>query len=90
MEVVNVMTLFEIIASILLFISAVGLIVIVLSQQGKDAYLGGAVAGGAAETFLGKSKARTIDTLLTRLTRILAIVVVVLTLLVNISALFKS
>lgn len=91
MEVENVMTVFQIVASILLFISSIGLIVIVLSQQGKDAYLGGAVAGGAAESFMGKSKARTMDTMLTRLTRVLAIVVVALTLLVNISAIvFKS
>lgn len=82
------MTVFEIITSILLFIGSIGLIVIVLSQQGKDAYLGGAVAGGAAESFLGKNKASSLDKTLTRITRILAIVVVALTLLANISTLF--
>lgn len=76
---------FEIVTSILLFIAALVLIVIILSQEGKDAYLGGAIAGGAAETFLGKSKARTIDTMLTRLTRVVAIVLVVLIVLVNIA-----
>lgn len=90
MEVVIVMSILEIITSILLFIGAIALIVIVLSQQGKDAYLGGAIAGGAAETFLGKSKARTLDSFLTKLTRILAIVVVALTLIVNIIALLQS
>ncbi|HEX2939394.1 MAG TPA: preprotein translocase subunit SecG [Ruminiclostridium sp.] len=82
------MTVFEIITSILLFISSIGLIVIVLSQQGKDNYLGGTIAGGAAESFLGKNKARTIDTLLTRITRVLAIIVVLLTLAVNAAAIF--
>jgi preprotein translocase subunit SecG len=84
------MTVLEIVASILLFISSIGLIVIVLSQQGKDAYLGGAIAGGAAESFLGKNKASSIDKTLTRLTRILAIIVVALTLVVNIMALLKK
>lgn len=88
-EVVKLMSVFEIVASVLLFIVAIGLIFIVLSQQGKDAYLGGAIAGGAAESYLGKKKASTIDTMLTRLTRILAIILVVLTLLVNIAAIFK-
>lgn len=83
------MGIFEIICSIVLFVVAVATIVIVLSQQGKDAYLGGAVAGGAAETFLGKKKANTIDTILTRTTRILGIVLVVLVLLCNLAPLFK-
>lgn len=78
------MSIFEVIISIVLFIGAIGLIIIVLSQQGKDAYLGGAVAGGAAESFLGKNKASSLDKTLTRITRALAIVVVALTLLVNV------
>lgn len=85
LEVVYAMTIFEIVTSILLFISSIALIIVVLSQQGKDAYLGGAIAGGAAESFLGKNKARTVDRLLTTLTRIIAIAVVVLTLLVNVA-----
>lgn len=84
------MTLFEIITSVLLLVSAIVLIIIVLAQQGKDAYLGGAIAGGAAESFLGKNKARTIDTFLTKLTRILAIAVVLLTLLVNVAIYLKK
>ena len=81
----------ELVVSILLFISAIGLIVIVLSQQGKDAYLGGAVAGGAAESFLGKNKASSLNKTLTKLTRILAITVVGLTLVANIAAIvFKN
>lgn len=83
------MTILEIIASILLFVFSVLLIIVVLSQQGKDAYLGGAIAGGAAETFLGKNKASSIDKTLTNITRVLAVLVVVLTLFVNITALFK-
>ncbi len=79
------MTPFELVTSIVLFVSAIVLIVLVLSQQGKDAYLGGAIAGGAAESFLGKNKARTMDKFLTKLTRIVAIIVVILTLLANVA-----
>lgn len=82
------MTIFQIIISILLFISAVGLIIIVLSQQGKDPYLGNAVAGGAAESFFGKNKARTIDALLTKITRVIAVLFVVLTIFLNASQIF--
>ncbi|MDR3552302.1 MAG: preprotein translocase subunit SecG [Clostridia bacterium] len=77
------MTLLQIIGSVLLFISSVLLTVIVLAQHGRSAYLGGAIAGGAAETFLGKKKARTIDTLLSTATKVLAAVFVVLTIVVN-------
>ena len=78
----------EWISSIVLFVSSIALIVIVLSQQGKDAYLGGAIAGGAAESFLGKNKSHTFDNLLVRITRIIAIVVVALTLFVNIAVFY--
>lgn len=82
---------FEVIVSILLFLSSIALIVIVLSQQGKDAYLGGAIAGGAAESFLGKNKASSLDKTLTNMTRVLAIIVVALTLVANIAAIvFKG
>jgi preprotein translocase subunit SecG len=74
---------FEIISSVLLVISSISLVIIVLAQHGKSAYLGGAIAGGAAETFLGKSKAKTIDVILGRYTKIIAILFVALTLVVN-------
>ena len=77
------MSIMEIILSVVLLVAAIGLIIMVLSQQGKDAYLGGAIAGGAAESFLGKNKASSLDKTLTRITRVLAIVVVALVLVVN-------
>lgn len=84
------MGVFQIICSVILFIVAIGVIVIVLSQQGKDAYLGGAIAGGAAETFLGKKKAGTVESKLTNITRVLGITLVVLTLVVNIASVVKA
>lgn len=84
------MGLLEIICSILLVISSIFLVVVVLAQHGKSAYLGGAIAGGAAETFLGKSKAKTADKLLSRFTKIVAVIFLALTVVVNVTAiLFK-
>ena len=50
----------------------VSLIVIVLLQSGKQAGLSGAIAGGA-ETFFGKNKGRTIDSMLSKWTTVAAI-----------------
>lgn len=77
------MTILQFIGSILLFIFSVLLIIIVLSQHGRSAYLGGAIAGGAAESFLGKNKGRSVDALLAKWTKIVAIVFGILTILVN-------
>lgn len=67
------------IVNILLIIFALGLIVLVLAQQGKTAGLSGAIAGGA-ETFFGKKKARSIEGMLERLTKICAVVFIVMAL----------
>jgi preprotein translocase subunit SecG len=50
----------------------ISLIVIVLLQSGKQAGLSGAIAGGA-ETFFGKNKGRTIDSMLSKWTTVAAI-----------------
>lgn len=48
------------------------LIIVVLLQEGKQAGLSGAVAG-AAETFFGKNKGRTVDAMLKKLTAVIAV-----------------
>jgi len=63
--------------TVLLIISAIGLIAVVLLQSGKSAGLSGAIAGGA-EQLMGKQKARGIDGLLHNLTKIFAIAFMVL------------
>lgn len=65
--------------NIILLVVDVALIVLVLAQQGKQAGLSGAIAGGA-ETFFGKKKARSIDGLLARFTKIAAVVFIILSL----------
>ena len=58
------------------------LTVIVLMQEGKQAGLTGAISG-AAETYWGKNKGRSMEDGLELATRILAVVFVVLSLILN-------
>lgn len=59
-----------IIVSIILFLVCLVLSAVVLLQESKSTGLSGAI-GGAAETFVSKNKARTIQGKLERLTKIL-------------------
>lgn len=63
----------ELAFGIVLLVMAVFLIVAVLMQSGKDKNLSGTIAGGA-ETFFGKSKASTMDKVLSRVTMAVAII----------------
>jgi preprotein translocase subunit SecG len=58
-------------------IFAISIVALVLFQQGQARGLG-AIAGGA-ETFFGKTKGRSIDSLLKKLTTVIAIVFLFLT-----------
>ena len=56
-------------------IISIALIVVVLMQHGKRQGLSGAIAGGA-ETFFGKNKGRTIDSMLKKVTAVIAVLFV--------------
>lgn len=56
-----------------LIVASIIITVVVLMQEGRSQNLSGAIAGGA-ETFLGKSKARTIEAKLERITKWLIVV----------------
>lgn len=71
------MKVVAIIVSIILFIVCLALAAIVLMQQGKSAGLSGAISG-AAESYFGRNKARTMEGKLERITKILAGVYIVL------------
>ena len=60
-----------IVLSIILLLVCLVLSAVVLLQEGKSAGLSGAISG-AAETYFGKNKARTMEGKLERLTKILA------------------
>ena len=63
--------------NIIYLIICIALIGIVLMQSSKQAGLSGSIAGGA-ETFFGKTKARTMDAMLGRLTTVCAVLFMVL------------
>ena len=75
-----------IITSALILVFAVVIIIVVLLQEGQQAGLSGAVAGGA-DSFLGKNKARTVDAFLAKWTKFFAICFFVLTLLCDVCTL---
>lgn len=64
-----------------------GLVVtaIVLMQSGKSAGLSGAIAG-AADTFLAKNKAKSLDSQLARITKWAGLLFVVITIVLNMLA----
>lgn len=78
---------YEIVLGVVLIITSIALVAMVLLQEGRSAGLSGAIAGGA-ETFLGKSKGKTIEQKLVKITKILAIVFFVLSLVSTLVVLF--
>ncbi len=68
--------------TIVQLISCLVLIITVLFQSGKSAGLSN-VIGGSADTFMSKSKSKTLDGKLALATKWIAIVFVVLTLILN-------
>lgn len=70
------MTAFEIIIGIVLIVFSIIIIGIVLLQEGRQSGVGAIT--GAADTFLDKGKARTLDALLSKWTKVVALVFFVL------------
>ena len=65
--------------TILQVLCSLALVAIVMLQSGKSAGLSGAISG-AADTFLSKNKAKSVDAKLAKMTKWVAIVWIVLTL----------
>ncbi len=63
------MTALQYVLSVVLIIVAIVIIVLVLLQESKQQGLSGAISG-AAETFFGKNKGRTMEAQLAKLTKI--------------------
>ena len=68
--------------TIVQLISCLILVLIVLFQSGKRSGLSGAIAGGA-DTFMTKTKAKSLDAKLAKWTKWVALVFAVLTLVLN-------
>lgn len=71
------MDVLVLVIEILLCLFSVFIVAVVLLQSGKSAGLTGDIAGGA-ETFLGKSKAKSYEKTLKKLTKISAVGIMVL------------
>jgi preprotein translocase subunit SecG len=71
------MSALTIIIAVIDILVCIGLVFMVVFQEGNSKGLG--VIGGGAETFFGKSKGRSIDALLKKLTSVAAVAFAVLT-----------
>lgn len=74
-----------ILGAVIILVSII-IIFAVLFQQGRRAGINGAISGGA-DTFLSKTKARTLDAKLARYTKYIAILFFILAIVANIFAL---
>lgn len=77
------MAVLRIILTIIFILVCLALVVLVLMQEGKSAGLG--AISGAAETYWGKNKGRSMEGTLVKLTKILAIVFILLAVVLNIN-----
>ena len=73
------MTHMKMVLTVIQVLLSLALVAIVMLQSGKSAGLSGAISG-AADTFLSKNKAKTVDAKLAKATKWVAILWVVLTL----------
>lgn len=75
------MEVLRIILTIVFIIICIGLVALVLLQEGKAAGLG--AISGAAETYWGKNKGRSMEGTLVKLTKILAVLFILLAVILN-------
>ena len=79
------MSALEYIIGAVVILVSLAIIFVVLFQQGRRAGINGVISGGA-DTFLSKTKARTVDAKLARMTKYFAIAFFVLAIIANIIA----
>lgn len=77
------MEILRIILTVIFVIDCIALTVVVLAQEGKQQGLG--TIAGAADSYWGKNKGRSMEGNLLKITKILAIVFIVMAVLLNIS-----
>lgn len=77
------MEVLRIVITVIFIIVSIALAGIVLMQEGKSAGLG--TISGAAESYWGKNKGRSMEGMLVKITRVLAVVFMVLAVVLNMS-----
>jgi len=75
----------RIILTIIFIIVCIALVALVLMQEGKSAGL--SALSGAAETYWGKNKGRSLEGLVVKLTRIFAVLFILLAVILNLNIL---
>ncbi len=73
----------RVILTILFIIVCIAITVLVLMQEGKSAGLG--AISGAAETYWGKNKGRSMEGMLVKLTKICAVLFIALAIILNLN-----
>ena len=73
----------RIVLTVIFIFVCLALVVLVLMQEGKSAGLGS--IGGAAETYWGKNKGRSMEGRLVRFTKILAVLFMLLAVILNLN-----
>ncbi len=81
---VSILAAVKLILEVLFIIVCIALTVIILMQEGKSAGLG-AIAG-AADTYWGKNKGRSMEGMLVKLTRALVVLFIVISAVLNIGS----
>ena len=81
---VSILATVKLILEVLFIIVCIALTVIILMQEGKSAGLG-AIAG-AADTYWGKNKGRSMEGMLVKLTRALVVLFIVISAVLNIGS----
>lgn len=74
----------RVILTIVYVLVSIGLIVIVLMQEGKSAGLSGAISG-VADTYWGKNKGRSMEGTMNKITKYLAVAFIVISVLLNLN-----
>lgn len=77
------MGVLKIVLTVIYIIVCVALVVLVLMQEGKSAGLG--TISGAAETYWGKNKGRSMEGLLVKLTKVLAVSFILISVILNLN-----
>lgn len=77
------MSAVKIAIAVVYIIVSVALVILVLMQEGKTKGLGS--ISGAAETYWGKNKGRSMEGMLVKITKVLAALFLILTIVLNLS-----
>lgn len=73
----------RVILTVLFIFVCIALVVVVLMQEGKAAGLG--AISGAAETYWGKNKGRSMEGMLVKITKVLAVAFILLAVVLNLN-----